>query len=433
MRSLLLLLFLAVALPASAQRLLLKNLTVLDPDAQASSVKSLVIDEGHIVAVLETVPAAFEGEVLDLTGKFLLPGLFDLHTHSFGNLAPTRRPQLLGPHNTAKLYLYAGVTGFLDLFSMEDVILGLRSHPEWPGATLYAAGPILTAPGGHGTEYGVPTRTMANPEEARKHVSELAAKKPDVVKIVYHPHDQRPGGYPSMDRLTMEAIVAEAHAHELKVVAHINTWDDARDVVGAGVDAITHTGRGPIPGDVVALMRDKKAAIIPTLTVQTDLVQFVTNPDLLDNPMLQAMAHPLLLQAYRDTSAYPDSAKRWVRRQSVERKEYLASIRVLAEAGVPVLTGTDAGNPGVFQGYSVHREIALLVEAGLATWDALQAATTAPAAFLGVAHGVRQGAPANLLVLDASPLEDITNTQRIYAVVHRGKIVDRISLLPKYE
>ena len=90
-----------------------------------------------------------------------------------------------------------------------------------------------------------------------------------------------------------------------------------------------------------------------------------------------------------------------------------------------MLTGTDAGNPGVIQGYSVHRELIRLVEAGLSPWEALPASTTGAGEFLGRPYGVRPGVVANLVVLDASPLDDIANTQRISLVVMRGQIAYR--------
>ena len=101
----------------------------------------------------------------------------------------------------------------------------------------------------------------------------------------------------------------------------------------------------------------------------------------------------------------------------------------MADAGVTILTGTDAGNWGTIQGYSVHRELVKLVAAGLTPWQALAASTTEAGTFLGRAFGVRLGDEANLIILDASPLDDIRNTQRIALVIHHGKLVDREGLL----
>ena len=106
----------------------------------------------------------------------------------------------------------------------------------------------------------------------------------------------------------------------------------------------------------------------------------------------------------------------------------LEAVRALAAAGVPMLTGTDGGNFGVFQGYSVHRELELLAKAGLSPWAALRAATTDAARFLDRRWGVEPGDEATLLVLDVSPVEAICNTKRVHAVIQRGAVVDREAL-----
>ena len=118
----------------------------------------------------------------------------------------------------------------------------------------------------------------------------------------------------------------------------------------------------------------------------------------------------------------------WLAWQRTLIEPNLESVRALATAGVPMLSGTDGGNFGVFQGYSVHRELELLGEAGLSPWAALRSATTDAGRFLGRRWGVESGDEATLLVLDASPVESIVNTKRIYAVVQRGSVVDRASL-----
>ena len=115
--------------------------------------------------------------------------------------------------------------------------------------------------------------------------------------------------------------------------------------------------------------------------------------------------------------------------QERSREDVYSTIRALGKAGVPILTGTDAGNVGTFQGYSVHREMQLLVDAGLSTWDALAAATTQAGAFLNTPSGLDKGSLANLVVLNKPPIEDIQHTQDIHMVIYRGAIIDRPSML----
>ena len=417
--------------PDSTHRLLLTNARLVDPQARTVERGAVRIEGARIAAVLDEAPSGFEGRVLDLHGRWVLPGLIDAHVHSWGNAGPAfRRWQMLQTSGTAKMMLYSGVTALLDLFSPEDYILNLRDQQRSEGllgADIYAAGPILTCPDGHGTEYGVPTRTVTSPASARRTVDSLATRRPDVVKLVYHPY--RTKRYPSMDQATMTALIDAAQSHDLPTVVHVESWAGAHEAITAGVDAITHTPSAPLPDSTLAAMQARGTAWIPTLTVHTELAHWLRHPGRLDDALLQAVADSSILAAYRDTSGIPASIRAWIDRQIEHQDTRLGAVEKGAEAGVPLLAGTDAGNPGVFQGYSLHRELVLLTQAGVSHWTALAAATTVPGRFLDAPFGLRRGARANLLVLDASPLDDIRHTQNIHRVIYHGRVVDRRRVL----
>lgn len=412
-----------------AQDILLENARLVDPASRSVQQGVIILNGDRIKEVRSERPANFEGEVIDLGGKWVMPGLNDMHVHSYGNMGPSRTAfDMTMTPGTARRMLYVGVTGFLDLFSAEDFIFNLRNgqhEDDQPGADIYAAGPILTAPKGHGTEYGVQTRTMSTPEEAVAHIEELAPKKPDVIKIVY----DHQGRMPTINKHTLIATVEAAQAKGIPVVVHIGNWEDVRDVVEAGAEAFTHTPVAPIPEDMIALLSESQTFVIPTLSVQSEFLAISQNPELLDNRLLGEITPAAFLDAYRDSSSYDVRFKGWLRWQASMQEAIFDSIGKLAAAGVPMLTGTDAGNPGVFQGFSLHRELELLVDAGLSTWDALAAATTGPGELLGADIGLEAGDLANLLVLDNSPVEDIRNTQSVYMVIHRGQVIDRSTLI----
>lgn len=424
-----LLLFLSVAQFALAQDLLIKNAQIVDPIERRITRGSVVVHNGVIQDVLAEAPAAFSGDVLDAEGKWLIPGLNDMHVHSFGNPAPGNQLDLMGTERAAVVMLYVGVTGFLDLFSPEDAIFSLRDRQRKEGilcADIYAAGPIITCTGGHGTEYGIPTRVVDSPADARREIDDLATKHPDVIKIVY----DHAGRLPTMDRATMEAAVMAAREHNIKTVIHIGSWNDAREAVEGGATCITHIyGKEDIPDDLVALMHERKVYEIPTMAVETDLFNMVRDPSLLDRPLLAEATTPAVINAYRDTSKLDPRFKGFLTMTENNATSVPRAVKKLHDGGVVLMTGTDVGNPGTFQGYSLHRELELMVAAGLSTWDALAAATTTPGEFLGQKFGVRVGDVANLLLLDASPIEDISNTQKISAVVYHGRLVNRKELL----
>ncbi|PSQ99029.1 MAG: hypothetical protein BRD51_02485 [Bacteroidetes bacterium SW_11_64_17] len=184
-----------------------------------------------------------------------------------------------------------------------------------------------------------------------------------MVKLVYHPY--RTDRYPSMDRATMTTIIDAAHRHDLRTVVHIETWKGAHETIVAGADAITHTPSSPLPDTTLAAMQERGTTWIPTLAVHTELLHWTRRPDELDNDLLRAVADSALLAAYRDTSGLPDQIRAWMNRQAEHRATRLDAVKKGADADIPILAGTDAGNPGLFQGYSLHRELSLLAQAGL--------------------------------------------------------------------
>jgi imidazolonepropionase-like amidohydrolase len=418
-----LLLIWAAAGPASELRLISAN--IVDPETQVIRQGELWIRDGNIVPAGD--PSAYEGETLDLGGKWVIPGLNDLHTHAYGNMAPGHTFDSPGTEVVARRLLYAGVTGFLDLFGSEDDLYALRERQqngEFIGATLFASLSCLTATEGHCTEYGVPTRVMDTPDQARKVVTDLAARRPDVVKIVYAPS----GAMPSIDKETMMAAVATAREQGIRTVIHVQSWDDVRDAVEAGASAVTHVPPDPIPGDIPALMVNAGVVSIPTLSVFTELVLFLYEPSVLDNSLAHLLTTPDIIAAYQSEEFQQRFAanRRGLKERTVVRLE---SVKAMADAGVTILSGSDAGNWGTIQGFSAHRELVKLVDAGFTPWQALAASTTLAGDFLEQSYGVQPGDEASLVVLDASPVDDIRNTQRISTVIYRGKIIDRDALL----
>ncbi len=398
--------------------LALLNGNFIDPKTETERHGGVVIRDGIIVAELDEVPKDFAGEVIDLDGKWVIPGLIDMHTHSFGNQIPGPAQDFVGTEDISQRLLAAGVTGFLDLFGDEEQLFDVRARQqngEIGGADIYASLSCLTAPDGHCSEYGIPTRTMTSPDEAAAVVADLAKRAPDVIKIVYQPSDDQP----SIDKATFASAVTAANRAGLKTIVHIKTWDDIRDAIEVGATAITHTPRGPIPMDIPKLMADSGIITIPTLTVHTDLVDFLFDEQVLNTSLARKMAPEGLIDAYRDPGLierYRDSREEFEARNL----QTMAAVRAMIEARVTVLAGTDAGNWGTVQGYSVHREMINLVEAGLTPWQALAAATTLAGEFLNIPVGVSVGDQANLVVLNASPVEDIHNTQEIVFVIHHG-------------
>lgn len=414
-----------------ADELLIEHGFLVDPRTETVERGNLLIVDGVIATAPPEVPASFSGRRLDATGKWVMPALRDMHTHSYGNAGLAGQVEFVGTPTVAKRMLYAGVAAFLDLFSPEDAIFGLRDGQRsegLPGAEIFAAGPCLTATDGHCTEYGVPTRVIDTPEQARREVGVLAAKQPDVVKVVYH---HTPGAMPSIDRATLRAAIEAATAAGLPTVVHVGTWEDAWHAVEAGATAITHIPRGSVVSEQMARDIAARGTLwIPTLAVHFDRPNFASGV-LREDPMLIRLLAPNVLESYASSSEAESahaSGGAPIDRKA-RRRERLASLERMLAAGVSIVAGTDSGNVATVQGYSLHRELQLMVENGVPTWQALRSATVEAGRLLGRDWGLDVGSEGSLLLLDSSPIEDISATQDIDALIHRGRQIDREALL----
>jgi imidazolonepropionase-like amidohydrolase len=432
------------ALFAAASGLVfLQGAVLVDPRTQKVEMGSLLVDShsGKIEARLSADAKPPAGaRVVDLKGKYILPGLVDLHVHSWGNATPAKSGVDDDPGHAAVLarMLYGGVTAILDLGSELEEILPLRdrqrANPDAvPGASLFAAGPVMGY--GHPDPSGSGYFAMSTPEEAHAQVRRLAAHHPDVIKVIFdhvmagrrrghgHGQGQGQGHGPGMTREIFAAAAAEAKAQGLRTVVHIGTWQDARDAVLGGASVITHLfDSEKIPIDLAKLMHERGVLEIPTMAVQGDLFRISKNPSMLENPLLVALTPPALRADYRKPkSDWKDRAQGWLGWQQADIPIDLESLRRLRDNGVTVLAGSDSANYGAFQGYSIHREIQIFREAGFSAWEALSAGSTRAAEFLGLRYGLESGDQAELVVLGASPVEDVANTERVEGVVHLGR------------
>lgn len=429
--------------------ILITNGTVLDPAKQTAKVAHLLIRAGRIERVLTEDPAHFIGKRLDARGRFILPAFADMHVHAWGNPSPQDGPDhTCGVAETARLMLYCGVVAFLDLGSNEDVIFGFRDRQrrdDLPGADVYAAGAVI----GHLANPKKEPRTVDNPDsparfrqaqtpaQGARHVVALSKLKADVVKVLY----DHTGTFMAMPRPVLAAIIAAAHAHKLKVVVHIGSWKDAADAVALGADAVTHLwDEDDIPAELVRQWVERGVWSIPTQPVQVDLPIILggTVPGgsttdsakgLLDHPLLRAVTTPKLRADYRKTDSFVRKATFWMKYQGAHKAGYDRQLLTMHRGGVKLMAGSDSGNFGVFQGFSLHRELALMVGAGVPVWTALAAATVGPGRFLGRRLGVGEGDEASLLILAADPRVDIDATTRIVAVLKKGRVIDRAALL----
>lgn len=396
-----------VALRAQADGgLLIKDTRVFDGE-RVHARASVLVRDGRIAAIGADLAVPDGAEVVDGAGSTLLPGFIDAHTHAF-NDALARA-------------LVFGVTTELDMFTAHQAASAWRAEQRSPAgapgrADIFSAGTLVTAPGGHGTEYGMTIPTITSPDEAAAFVDARIAEGSDYIKIVFDTREADTPMFPSISAETMKAVVEAAHARDRLAVVHVSTAASAEMAIEAGADGLVHIFRDAAPSDeLVARIKTSGAFIVPTLSVNESVSGIASGAALAAD---EALGRFLTAEERRglETSfpARPGAAG--------GRANSLAATRALHDAGVPILAGTDAPNPGTAHGVSIHRELELLVEAGLTPIEALAAATAVPARAFGLDDRGRiaEGLRADLVLVEGDPTTDILATRRIAGVWKGG-------------
>jgi imidazolonepropionase-like amidohydrolase len=362
---------------------------------------------GLIAAVGVELDAKGLAEV-DGRGHTLLPGFIDSHVHAY---LEARREALR-----------FGTTSLLDMFADPAMLPAARAEREslQPSdqADLWSAGTLATAPGGHGTQFGLNVPTLSTPDEAEPWVAARAAEGSDYIKLVredfgaYQPDGAR---MPTLDAATSTALIEAAHRRGMLALAHVSRIQHAREVLAAGIDGLVHVPQDAAgDAEFVRLAKESGAFVVPTLSVIA-AVSGRSN-DLQDAPALAERLHAGQRAALRTRPNFAPAHRHLL-------DNALANVGALHAAGVTILAGTDAPNPGTAHGASMHQELALLVEAGLSPVEALRAATSAPARAFKLADRGRiaAGLRADLILVEGDPSLDILATRALRRVWKNGR------------
>jgi imidazolonepropionase-like amidohydrolase len=369
--------------------------------------------------------------VLNLQGKTVIPGLINGHGHLGLVKGVAVSPENYTAENIQHQldqYERYGVTTVISLGMNKDLLYQLRSAQEkgqLGGATILTADRGLGSPGGMPPVKVGPDQLYrpGTPEEARKDVDEMASRGPNLIKIWI---DDNLGKLPKQKPDVYAAAIDETHKQHLHIAAHLYYQSDARNLLENRVDIIAHSVRDQeLDAATIGAIKDKNVFYIPTLQLEESFYAYADHPPWMDsaffkNALSPELAAQLSSPAYHSKVASDPATQ--IHRQAFQTA--LVNLRKLFDAGATVAFGTDSGaNPYRIQGWAEHRELELMVQAGMTPLQAIHSATAVNAKMLQIdawTGTIEKGKQADLLVLDADPTEDIKNTRRINMVVHNG-------------
>ena len=401
---------------------LLNNGTLIDGTGSKPIHKAIIIIKDNRFEYVGTrIKNPQDGDIIDLQNLTVIPGLIDCHLH-LGGLVVDKPGKAIGKVSLIdmcsffwdylrnytrrrRLAIENGVTTIRSAGDHYPHIIRLRDKiaaGKLLGPRIFAPGPIITAPGGHpaatiykGHRYIIENavRQIADANIAREEVRRLAEGGVDCIKAIYSDIDPMNITHkvPKLSLNVLEAIADEAHQHHLKLMVHTGSPKEAMDSVKAGADSIEH---GLLPGGdstefddaLVKMMLDRGTYFVPTLATAW---------------------------VYKDT--YPDIFSNLKK-----------AVKKLNDSRVNIAAGTDSGTPGVVIGKGLHKELELMVEAGMSPIEAIMAGTRNAAENIGKGNEIgtiEKGKLADLIIISGNPLEDIERTRDIKMVIKDGAIM----------
>jgi imidazolonepropionase-like amidohydrolase len=392
-----------------SNELIIRNVRVFD-GIRVIPKGDVWIENGHIKAVGQDLKAPVGAPSIDASGETLLPGLIDAHTHVWGD--------------ALKQALMFGVTTELDMFTRyqdaQEIKKAQSEGKDLDMADLRSAGTLVTAPKGHGTEYGMHIPTIISPAEAQAFVDARIAEGSDYIKIIYDDGKAYGTTIPTISKETMAAVVAAAHKRGKMAVAHIGSLQGAKDAIEAGADGLAHLFiDAPPDPEFVDLAVKHHIFVVPTLSVLASIT---------GSPSGELLATDLQLRPYLSPDVTANLRTSFPR-HSGNFNNPEEAVRMLKARHVPLLAGTDSPNPGTAHGISIHGELELLVGAGMTPVETLIAATSTPATLfhLDDRGRIAPGKRADLLLVKGDPTTDIKATRDIVSVWKLGVQVDRAS------
>jgi imidazolonepropionase-like amidohydrolase len=440
----------------------IKNVSVVDVNTgKVLENQTIVWKEGKIISVLpgnKTVLPA-DAVVIDGQGKFVLPGLFDSHIHffqsgglytrpdgfDFTKVMPYEKDQQWIKDNhaiTMKRYIANGITSVVDVggplsnFTIRDSINPKIKAPH----TIVTGQLISTYAPPNLDKVDPPIIKANNAEEARALVRKQLLFKPSFIKIWFV---VLPGQKAEQFSAEVGAAIDEAHKNNLKVAVHATELATAKEAIRLGADLLVHSIDDAILDDAfLKTLKAKKIVYIPTLQVAQQAYRIIKQQfDFTSHEL--AWSDPTQLSSLLDLQHLDPKDLNGFNYKAIGAQFnipsksdsiMLVNLKRVADYGITIATGTDAGNPGVAHGASYLREIEMMKQAGLSNWQVLKASTIDVAKSFGVANAygsIERGKVANFILLNENPLQTLKALEKIETVYLNGYGYIPADLLPK--
>ena len=423
----------------------IRNARVIDGSGRPPLERQAIfIERGTIRGIVPEADSLAAGPGhIDASGKTVIPGLIDMHAHLISGGFDTvidvgASYEVDDQKRVLRQMLYWGVVGCH--FSVQPIDNGLwlrqaLASGEIDGPRLFVSGPGVTAPAGWaGSNLAEARIELDDPDQAPAAIAKLAESGVDFVKIFYDSmccafHQ----AMPMLRKDVMERVISEAHRHGLPVATHVYELEGHREVLQAGGDILYHSSvTGEIDDGYLEAMRANGSLYVATLSIYNDTYEPAAIRAWADSSWVRESVPKATLETLGPGGPL-DEFDAFTRRDNIARQlpTIMGNMKKIHDAGIPFAAGPDTGVPGVFPGLSVHREMELMVAAGVPELAAISAATHQAATFAGepLIGSLAPGKSADLLILSEDPLADIRATRSIETVVKEGRVVDREKLL----
>ena len=427
---------LTAAASAQAGSYTITHVTLIDGTGAAPKPDVTVQVEGErITLVTPSVAAgAPKGVVIDGRGKYLIPGMMDVHIHLRGWM-PGRNADgsPVVDHKIAEQalasYIYDGFTTVVDVGNQPENSLYERAEERAgriQSPRIFATGNLITYPGSHGDAMAVRISDFEKDKALLdKHIAE---QQPDILKLTY---DEEGWGTRPMITLMptelLHQIIEYYNLHGIRTTVHISNEKRAIEAIYAGTDTLAHPViQGPVSDSFVRLMAAKKTPFATTLTIGENYGRLADHPEFLDQPDYVASFSAAELETLKTETRAEYQKRAWTQWMKVMTPICLENVRKVVAAGGVAALGTDQSS-----GPAAHRELELLVQAGIPNLQVIRIATLNGAVFLGKAEdmgSVQEGKLADLVLLNADPIADIDATKNIALVMKAGQIIDESRL-----